>query len=1029
MNGNEIGSIIQHNRNNNTYGADALTHTLNNANKIKDHEAAAKAGAAGFTLNIGDGMGQGMMPLTDVDKKSAASALRQVSSGVPEDVMKDKMIVMSNTMSDEAYKKAAENGYSLSDMDPEEAVTIADEIKITMAKAGVVIKGYNDDLTAEQLEAVTGSAAMANEISESLHAAGIPAAEANVKDMKDLVDMAESLEAPSHEVKNYLVENELPPTIQNIYYAEHSVSGFPMGISGRQGGTDLGGNTGYPVTDPADSAIDSSETIKNQIEKIIRSAGYEADSENYAIAKQMVHDGLVLDEKSFTAMRELQDMEFPIDRERLLKSGADALASGLSALQADPVHEGSLIERAIKTADVVETAASDVRCVRELVDRDMLLNVNNLAAIADELPDVAESDKVSVSDVLTGLEEKTGDTPQPLQSAAETLDTDAKYITAYRRMEEVRLSMTVEANLSILRMGVDIDITELSDLVDQLKLAEAEINKKKFGTEDSVTASERASIYNETMQAVSDLPKLPVSVIGSVVIASEEEALFQANYGISNVTLEDFSARGREQRSRYELAGEAYESLQTEVRADLGDSIQKAFAHADSLLKELGIEASDSNLRAARVLGYNHMEISDENIALVNETCSVVDNIIEKMNPAATLDMIRNGINPMKLSMKELEEKLDALEAEDTGEKYSEYLVRMQDRGLITDEEAESFVGIYRMMHQTELKDGAAIGTLLSQGREVSFTNILSAIRSGHSAGMDVSVDDGFGGMESNIDKNIEAQIETAFRQVQAESMADNIRDAADASTQIYRELVESEVIATAEHVKGLKRLRSDRGEVFDEIRKIASAGGDDWLITSSYKRVLDNFDNEDSAKSVYNEIMNIMGAVVRQFSAGEGEDIDVRQYSLTMAQLSVAGSLSKNESYEIPMEIDGELTAVTVKILHGSGKTPATDISLKTEKFGNIKARFEMSGDGTGLTGLAVSDREGAADALQALSERLLSRFAENGLNVTEFSFAISSRTDVNLSGRNAEKNNSNIDTASLYRTAKTFLQTVGEA
>ena len=171
------------------------------------------------------------------------------------------------------------------------------------------------------------------------------------------------------------------------------------------------------------------------------------------------------------------------------------------------------------------------------------------------------------------------------------------------------------------------------------------------------------------------------------------------------------------------------------------------------------------------------------------------------------------------------------------------------------------------------------------------------------------------------------------------------------------------------------------------------------------------------------------MGAVVRQFSAGEGEDIDVRQYSLTMAQLSVAGSLSKNESYEIPMEIDGELTAVTVKILHGSGKTPATDISLKTEKFGNIKARFEMSGDGTGLTGLAVSDREGAADALQALSERLLSRFAENGLNVTEFSFAISSRTDVNLSGRNAEKNNSNIDTASLYRTAKTFLQTVGEA
>jgi hypothetical protein len=128
-------------------------------------------------------------------------------------------------------------------------------------------------------------------------------------------------------------------------------------------------------------------------------------------------------------------------------------------------------------------------------------------------------------------------------------------------------------------------------------------------------------------------------------------------------------------------------------------------------------------------------------------------------------------------------------------------------------------------------------------------------------------------------------------------------------------------------------------------------------------------------------------------------------------------------------MEIDGALTAVTVKILHGSGKTPAADISLKTEKYGNIKARFELSGDGPGLTGLAVSDKEGADTALQALSERLAARFEENGLSVSEFSFAISPRADVNLSGRNAEKNNSNIDTASLYRTAKTFLLTVGEA
>ena len=147
-------------------------------------------------------------------------------------------------------------------------------------------------------------------------------------------------------------------------------------------------------------------------------------------------------------------------------------------------------------------AASDARYVRELVDRDMLLNVKNLAAVTEELPAIAEADKVSVSSVLTGIDnelnEQVQDESQVLRAAAVNSGSDVKYITAYRRLEEARLSMTVEANLSILRMGVDIDITELSDLVDRLKLAEAEINKKKFGTDDGVIASERASIYKET---------------------------------------------------------------------------------------------------------------------------------------------------------------------------------------------------------------------------------------------------------------------------------------------------------------------------------------------------------------------------------------------------------------------------------------------------------------------------------------------------------------------------------------------------
>ena len=124
------------------------------------------------------------------------------------------------------------------------------------------------------------------------------------------------------------------------------------------------------------------------------------------------------------------------------------------------------------------------------------------------------------------------------------------------------------------------------------------------------------------------------------------------------------------------------------------------------------------------------MEINDKNMSSVKEGYRTVSGIISKMTPAAVLGLIREGSNPLKLSMEELEEKLAGLDASDTGEKYSEYLVRMQERGDITAEESESFVGIFRMLRQTQSLDGAAVGSLIQQGREISFTNILSAIRS-----------------------------------------------------------------------------------------------------------------------------------------------------------------------------------------------------------------------------------------------------------------------------------------------------------
>jgi len=45
--------------------------------------------------------------------------------------------------------------------------------------------------------------------------------------------------------------------------------------------------------------------------------------------------------------------------------------------------------------------------------------------------------------------------------------------------------------------------------------------------------------------------------------------------------------------------------VSTQVDASYGDSIQKAFASVPNLLKELGMEDTNVNERAVRILGYN----------------------------------------------------------------------------------------------------------------------------------------------------------------------------------------------------------------------------------------------------------------------------------------------------------------------------------------------------------------------------------------------------------------------------------------
>lgn len=94
----------------------------------------------------------------------------------------------------------------------------------------------------------------------------------------------------------------------------------------------------------------------------------------------------------------------------------------------------------------------------------------------------------------------------------------------------------------------------------------------------------------------------------------------------------------------------------------------------------------------------------------------------------------------------------------------------------ISQEERASYIGTYRLIHQVEQSDGAAVGALVNQGADITMRNLMMAVRSERRSGkMDYSVDESFGKVEGSgySGTSITDQMEAAYQNNCVKDVAD----------------------------------------------------------------------------------------------------------------------------------------------------------------------------------------------------------------------------------------------------------------
>lgn len=307
-----------------------------------------------------------------------------------------------------------------------------------------------------------------------------------------------------------------------------------------------------------------------------------------------------------------------------------------------------------------------------------------------------------------------------------------------------------------------------------------------------------------------------------------------------------------------------------------------------------------------------------------------------------------------------------AITGETTIEQFADDIKMIQmpeDDQIIAEEKAENLKNFQSNMQEVEKVDEQIIETLIDFGQSISVDNIQAASMLLFERG-------------------------ALFKQVTGQNISemDNIDDTAEHSEPPEDSVAENAVLQQADHF-------------IDQLNDAKQAG-------ISYQDLIN-----EANKAVEDMIYN-----------SAASQIDLKAAQALYKGLSLAGNLAREENYEVPMNIKGEITSVNLKIYHNAAQTGKVAVTLDTERLGKVAAEFDVTADK--ISGMVVYDNKQEQAGLVQLEENLRTELAADGQKKVNISLVHAKAVDLNKFGEDREAGGADkLSTAELYQTAKAFL------
>ncbi|MDE6433331.1 MAG: hypothetical protein K2L07_03805 [Lachnospiraceae bacterium] len=835
----------------------------------------------------------------------------------------------------------------------------------------------------------------------------------------------------------YMIKNGMDLTIENIYTAKNSV------------------NESSPS-----QIVPFNEQVWNdiypQVTGIIEAAGITVNDQSLNGAKFMLTHELPITVDSlrlYMSVHALNQRGFSEAQAR--ENIAEQVAGGNPPEQArisgSTVHERAqqLMEKVQGISDqTVDSAVAQGKPLTIAYLYNHALRSIDVRKLQNPVNTGVEGASLS----LSGATEKSVMTGQ----SGSPLSMNPAAIAARRQMEEIRLSMTLEAAVRLVRMDFNIDAKPLSNIVDSLRQEENNYYDKVVSSHDLHDIPEDVDLLKETLKETDDLKNLPAYALGEMV---KRPAITVGELHISA------------SRTKVMLAGNAYETMMTKPRQDMGDSITEAFQNVDAILEDLELDRNMQNQRAVRILAFNQMELTKTNIVSVKEADAKVQQMFETLTPQIVLNLIREKKNPLNMTVDGLNEEI-MQQREIRGitdeQKFSEFLFQMDRNNTITEEERTSFIGIYRLLDKVEKSHGKDIGAVVRNGQEVTLNNLFAADKSRKARGINVGIDDNFG-ERVNVETSANGilnQINTAYNQTLTGSILRHIKpetlkslETLDYQDMSFEEL--NNLIKAGDNGMGETELLEDISNTLkealsyeEEVATMLDANdlpktitnmiaahqvmfGEDGIygmareikknlskerreqITEQEESILDNMESKaDVVYGMENLRSSLSEAVHDKEMDGTITAMDIQALKYLNAGMPIAMRAVEQDTFRIPLVVEGSVSIMKVSVVHDGSKAGEISATMQTQKYGQLEAFIRA--EGNQVEGYITMEEEDGQTALEMNELTIRSVFAKAGIEVKDLRL---DGTKPMLYGSRSEEE---MPTAKLYKVAKQLLTAI---